>query len=261
MLRYAGGKTRAIKHLLPTIPEDTTEVVSPFLGGGSFELALAKKGIQVYASDILEPLIDFWTTLKDNREALVSRLRSLHPFTKDLYYEQRNTLNNDPTPLIRATKFFIVNRCCYSGCMTGGYTPSRSPVSCIDALESVDVTNLEVRCCDYETQLHAYPTTFAYLDPPYDVPNLYMSAQFDHERLAHVLRERKSQWIVCYNDTPRIRALYETWCEIVPVAWAYGMNATRKSNELLIRPKETPASIQTNAGSYTAPVLLRHSDD
>jgi site-specific DNA-adenine methylase len=122
--------------------------------------------------------------------------------------------------------------------MTGGYTAVRSPIGCIDALERVDLTNLTVRRCDYEETLSAHPTTFAYLDPPYDVPNLYLSEPFNHERLSAILHARQSDWILCYNDTPRIRALYAD-CEILPVSWAYGMNASRKSNEIVITPVHT----------------------
>lgn len=52
MLRYPGGKTRAIKVLAPLVPKNTNKVVSPFLGGGSFELYLTGLGIEVTASDL-----------------------------------------------------------------------------------------------------------------------------------------------------------------------------------------------------------------
>ena len=235
MLRYAGGKSRAIKTLSKFIPNETKEVVSPFLGGGSFELHLSKT-IDVYASDCFEPLGVFWKCMKEHRAELVARLRELHPFTKERYYECKATLH-EGSVLDRAVKFFIINRCCFSGCITGGYTPSRSPISCIDALERVSLDRLTIAGCDYEEQLAKYPSTFAYLDPPYDVPNLYGSTDLEHERFARVLRERKSNWILCYNDTTRIRALYQEWCEIHSVQWAYGMNASRKSNEIIIVPK------------------------
>lgn len=234
MLRYAGGKSKAVKVLMPYVPEGTTEVVSPFLGGGAFELALVQKGIAVHASDIDEPLVAFWQVMKGDRAELVSRLRNRHPFTKELYLECQKTLSDVDTPLNQAFKFFVVNRCCFSGCMTGGYSGARAPLSSIDKLERVTLEGLSVRHCDYETALRQHPDAFAFLDPPYDVPNLYRSAEFDHERLARVLREREAPWVLCYNDTPRVRALYGAWCEITPVTWQYGMNASRKSNEVVI---------------------------
>jgi len=230
MLRYAGGKSRALSLLRQTVPEGTTVVIAPFLGGGSFELDLVKRGVVVHAADAFAPLVSFWTALKTDREALITELLGLHPFTKELYRSCQSSMDS-------AAKFFIVNRCCFSGCMTGGYTPSRAPLSCLEKLRAVDVSTLDVQLCDYETLLTQYPTDFAYLDPPYDVPNLYASAPFDHERLARVLRARTSDWVLCYNDTPRIRALYGDWCDLQPVSWSYGMNTSKTSNEIFIRPR------------------------
>ena len=39
-IRYAGGKTRAIKHIIPYFPKDLKNVISPFMGGGSLEVYL-----------------------------------------------------------------------------------------------------------------------------------------------------------------------------------------------------------------------------
>lgn len=235
ILRYAGGKSRAIKILRTYIPEGTLEIVSPFMGGASLELDLAKH-MQVYASDCFDPLVAFWSCMKNHRDELIDRIQAHHPFTKELYYECRAHLY-EGNQMDRAVRFFIVNRCCFSGCITGGFTASRSPPSCINALRKADLTNMTIVHNDYETQLAAYPHVFAFLDPPYDVPNLYGSPEFDHERLARVLRTRNSKWILCYNDTPRIRALYEKWCEFVEVRWSYGMNASKQSNEIIIIPK------------------------
>ncbi len=62
-LRYPGGKSRAVKHILPLIPEDCEELCSPFLGGGSVELAVAARGTPVHAYDVFEPLVWFWNAL------------------------------------------------------------------------------------------------------------------------------------------------------------------------------------------------------
>ena len=236
MLRYAGGKTRAIQQLKLYIPDDTSQLVSAFLGGGSFELYLSNR-IQVHASDMFEPLIAFWSCMKTQRKDLVDALKTKPPFTKELFYACKKALH-DGTMLEKAVKFFIVNRCSFSGTITGGYTATRSPMSCIDRLKDIDLTNIDVRCCDYEEQLNLYPNMFAFLDPPYDVPNLYGTQTFNHERLADVLRSRQSKWILCYNDTPTIRRLYQDWCNIIPLQWSYGMNKTRKSNEILILPTD-----------------------
>jgi hypothetical protein len=65
----------------------------------------------------------------------------------------------------------------------------------------------------------------------------YQLVSLDHERLAQVLKQRKSKWLLCYNDTSLVRRLYEGWTTILPVSWSYGMNATKTSNEILIFPR------------------------
>lgn len=62
-LVYFGGKVRAITRLMPYLPSGTTEVVSPFIGGGSFELAITGKGIRVHGYDAFPPLVNFWQKL------------------------------------------------------------------------------------------------------------------------------------------------------------------------------------------------------
>lgn len=48
-LRYPGGRSRAVKHIIPLIPKRTKRIASPFLGGGSVELACADLGMKVWA--------------------------------------------------------------------------------------------------------------------------------------------------------------------------------------------------------------------
>src|SRR3990167_3227313 len=62
-LRYPGGKTRGVKEIIKYFPPDLERVCSPFLGGGSIEIELANKGVEVFGYDIFEPVTDFWQIL------------------------------------------------------------------------------------------------------------------------------------------------------------------------------------------------------
>ena len=78
-LRYPGGKSRAVRTILELIPPDTCTLVSPFVGGGSVELACAALGMRVKASDLFEPLVTFWQQLLKNPEAVDDEAAKLFP--------------------------------------------------------------------------------------------------------------------------------------------------------------------------------------
>jgi DNA adenine methylase len=63
-LRYPGGKSRAVKKILPHIKNlGGGELCSPFLGGGSIELACAEEGMIVHGYDLFKPVVWFWQAL------------------------------------------------------------------------------------------------------------------------------------------------------------------------------------------------------
>ena len=60
-LRYAGGKSLGVGHIIEHIPNGLDRLMSPFMGGGSVEIACAKElGIQVRGYDIFDVLVNYW---------------------------------------------------------------------------------------------------------------------------------------------------------------------------------------------------------
>ena len=82
-IRYAGGKSRAIKIISPYL-DNETKIVSPFMGGGSLEVNWASKGIEVIGYDLFDALVNFWDVLLTNNSELVSKLKTISP-TPDEY--------------------------------------------------------------------------------------------------------------------------------------------------------------------------------
>jgi DNA adenine methylase len=83
---------------------------------------------------------------------------------------------------------------------------------------------------------------YIYADPPYMLASgknsLYgtngdLHEAFDHVRFRDIIAESTVPWLLSYNDTPEVRNLYENY-EILPATWSYGMNASKKSSEILI---------------------------
>jgi DNA adenine methylase len=263
-LRYPGGKTRAIKHLLPHIPEG--DICSPFLGGGSLELVLAEDRA-VYAYDAFYPLYNFWNCLLTDRKKLVEEVRKLHPLDKETFKSLREDIKayeeKSGQCYAKAAAYYAINRSSFSGAtLSGGFSKQaaegRFNESSIERLENFEAPNLKVGFMSFEESIQQHENCFLYLDPPYFLGDkkdkLYgkagdMHEGFDH-KLLHSLLTNRTNWLLCYNDCDFIREHYSDY-EIVPAEWAYGLKNTisrtdqKKKQELRTEQKESLSKIQT----------------
>ncbi len=239
-LRYPGGKNRAVRAIFARIPHNEKVLCSPFLGGGSIELACTTR-MKVYGSDIFRPLIDFWEVLLGKQTKLVQRVKSYLPLSRRRFYELQKTYLELDDQVERAAAFFVLNRSSFSGTtLSGGMSPGhpRFTHSAIARLSSIKIENLQVECADFREVIPKHKTAFLYLDPPYmNGQALYgvkgdTHTGFDHTALAEMLNER-GRWILSYNDCEKIRHMYRKH-NIVSLAWIYGMSKEKRSREILI---------------------------
>lgn len=240
-LRYPGGKSRAVKTILSYIPESVTELCSPFIGGGSVEIAAANRGMRVYGSDLFMPLADFWTALLFDPELLANTVLDYYPLEREEFKFFQRNFDGVRNPYKRAAIFYALNRASFSGSTFSGGMSKNHPrftESSIERLRKFRCPNLSVVWMGYQGALNRHPNMFAYLDPPYwNGKKLYgdrgsTHIDFNHEKLSKELSGRNN-WIMSYNDCSEIRRLYSNY-EIVPLEWSYGMVNGRKSNEILI---------------------------
>ena len=79
-LRYAGGKSLAVGLVVERLPDDVSRVASPFIGGGSVEVAIARElGLPVAAYDVFDILCAWWRAQLSAPSALARRLRAFRP--------------------------------------------------------------------------------------------------------------------------------------------------------------------------------------
>tara|TARA_A100001515_G_scaffold58933_5_gene46547 strand:- start:949 stop:1809 length:861 start_codon:yes stop_codon:yes gene_type:complete len=268
-LRYPGGKTRAVKHILPHIP-DHAEYCAPFLGGGSVELALAERGSVVYGYDIFKPLVWFWKALLESPSKLADISDSYRApdvylykgeeqcergLSRELFKAFREQIKQEldkDSPSFSfdlAAKFYAINRSSFSGAtFSGGFSKrasyARFTDSSIDRIRNFKQDNLFVECADFEESILKHPNAFLYLDPPYMLSkkqqeNLYgvqgnTHSDFDHGRLFSLLKDRKN-WVMSYGgDADQIFEMYNSF-KIIDLSgkWAYGMkNVSSESKKM-----------------------------
>ena len=91
-LRYAGGKSLAVGYIIQLLPDNIEKVVSPFLGGASVEIAMAKElGIEVIGYDIFDILVNYWQVQLESPKELYQELNKLKP-TKEEYKRVKEIL-------------------------------------------------------------------------------------------------------------------------------------------------------------------------
>jgi DNA adenine methylase len=247
IFRYPGGKERGKQTIISFIPEYVDEVISPFLGGGAVELDLSQRGIPVHGYDVFAPLVNCWQQIKLDAGAVADAARKFHPIDRDGFYRLQRSYFDIRDPMMRAGAYFALNRSSFSGLtFSGGYSGSenRFTLSSINKLARTTIPNITVDQADFELSLSRHPDAFAYLDPPYLLPpeksNLYgikgdAHRDFDHRRLADVLRSRPGCWLLSYNNDESVRRLYEGFA-MVSASWAYGTG--KVGAELLIFSNE-----------------------
>ncbi|MCM3443976.1 MULTISPECIES: DNA adenine methylase [Metabacillus] len=118
--RYPGGKSKIINFLFMHLREaKTSELISPFTGGGSFELAMLDAGVveKLHLNDIDTGVYSLWWVLKHMPYVLIDRIKSIQPNHKD-YFNAQSIIKSDyiGVDLIEAAwSSLLVNRLAYSG--------------------------------------------------------------------------------------------------------------------------------------------------
>ena len=257
VLRYPGGKSRAIRFILKNMPANFSELREPMVGGGAVSLVVKQllPHVKVVINDINYDLICFWKVLRDRPEELIAEVKRIRETCKDgraLY--KRLIENAGGDDFERAVRFFVLNRITFSGTVeSGGYSQhafeKRFTMSAIEKLRMAAdiVKDFEITCGDYEELLFREgENVFIFLDPPYystAKSRLYgkngdLHVSFDHKRFAENMKRCKHLWMITYDDSDEIRKLFG-FANIYEWELQYGMNNYKrkkasKGKELLI---------------------------
>ena len=254
-LRYPGGKSRACTKLEQFIPDlrDYKEYREPFLGGGSVAIHITKKypHLNVWVNDLYEPLYNFWRVLQDMDDGrdLFEQLRELkskHPdpdSALNLFLQAKDIVNDGTkSNTERATAFYILNKCSFSGLTESSSFSKQASVSnfSMRGIEKLPgytkiIKDWTITNDRYEQLLSDEKSVFTYLDPPYEIgSNLYgkrgnMHSGFNHDHFAIKCDRFIGPQLISYNSSQLIRERFKGW-QAAEFAHTYTMRSVGTYN-------------------------------
>ena len=179
-LKWVGGKGQLAEQLMACLPPEFGAYHEPFLGGGAFFFALYRKGLisKGYLSDINWELIDTYTAVRDNTDAVLARLSTFR-HTKNFFYNLRARDPRRMKLVNRAARMIYLNKTCYNGLYRvnskglfntpfGRYkNPTyRDPDNLHAVAQALSKVSLQRQPFDVVIE-NAQPGDFVYFDPPY----------------------------------------------------------------------------------------------
>ncbi|MBN2894147.1 MAG: Dam family site-specific DNA-(adenine-N6)-methyltransferase [Bacteroidales bacterium] len=200
LIKYRGGKSKEIPHLLKHIPKYKGRYIEPFFGGGALFFYLKPK--KAIINDINSKLIAFYTGVKSNFTILRKELTEIENVYKinrkqfeelkaktpnervkddneTLYYQIRDMFNDlTEKKYTDALLYFFINKTAYSGMIRynakgefnvpyGRYANLNT--SFVTKEHSKLLANTEIYNSDYNQIFDMVEEDdFMFLDPPYD---------------------------------------------------------------------------------------------
>ena len=248
IIKYRGGKSKEIPHLIKHIPQFEGRYIEPFFGGGAMYFHLEPNNAII--NDINERLMNFYRTVQTDYETLKEELaqlesiytqnradfdalKKLHPdervadANEPLYYRLRDMYNGIiPSTYSDAALYYYINKTAYSGMIRfnskgeynvpyGRYKNFNTGI--ITEAHHNLLANTEILNGDYLNVFNATNADdFVFLDPPYDcIFSDYGNEEYkdgfneqNHRQLAQDFFNLGCRALMVIGATPLTRELY-----------------------------------------------------
>jgi DNA adenine methylase len=224
IIKWSGGKSDEIKHILKYIPTDIDTYIEPFIGGGAlyFYLNHPKNVI----NDVHNELIAFYKSIKEGNSQQIKEFMNQHPNNEEEYYKVRDNMELN-TQLDIAKRFYYLRKTCFRGMLRynkkGGFNIPFGKYKTIsyNELDNKDYENIlkntHIYNDDFTNIFDNYndDKNFMFLDPPYDsVFTDYGYCKFgkdEHIKLATYFKNTKIRCLMVIGKTDFISELYKEY--------------------------------------------------
>ncbi|MBQ3689639.1 MAG: Dam family site-specific DNA-(adenine-N6)-methyltransferase [Bacteroidales bacterium] len=248
LIKYRGGKTKELPHIISQIPKFKGRYIEPFFGGGALYFYLERKNAII--NDINTKLIEFYRGVQQNYPNLrtelsevekiynlnrqqFDNLKALTPNERvedkneELYYSLRDMFNGlSEKKYSDALLYYFINKTAYSGMIRynakGEFNVPFGRYKNINTLlvtqaHSNLLSTAEIYNLDYsEIFRMAKDDDFIFLDPPYDcVFSDYGNEEYKdgfnedcHKKLADDIKKLNCRVLLVIGRTPLTEKLY-----------------------------------------------------
>ena len=248
LVKYRGGKSKEIPHIIKHIPEYRGKYIEPFFGGGALYFYLEPK--KAIINDINSKLISFYNGIKTDFESIQNELTQLEKIytinrikfeelksktpelrvdddNEALYYQIRDMFNDlTKKKFSDALLYFFINKTAYSGMIRynskgefnvpyGRY--SNLNTTLVTENHSKLLSKAKIYNVDYRHIFElAKEDDFMFLDPPYDCifsdyGNIEHKDGFNeknHIELANAYKNLSCKALMVIGRTPLTEKLY-----------------------------------------------------
>lgn len=264
VIKWAGGKTQLLHHIITMLPTQYNNYFEPFIGGGAVLFHISPASAMI--NDVNSELINMYTQIKKRPTKVISYLSVLdkgHEQSRDpksYYYHIRHLYNENlgtHSPE-QASRLIYLNKHCFNGLYrvnSKGFF--NVPFNNKKAGNSFDKQNIleiskylrsvRIRNVDFERAVkNAKKGDFVFFDSPYAPLNPTSFTDYtkdgfhyeDHLRLANLFKKLTNKGVYCMltnHNTPLINELYKDFEQkIVPVSRSINSKATKRKGEEII---------------------------
>ena len=275
ILKWAGGKTQLLEHLLPKIPKEYNKYIEPFFGGGALFFALKPNNSII--ADSNPELINLYRVIAKDVNSLISELKNLKN-EKDFFYDMRKKEFSELSEIEAAARTIFLNKTAFNGLyrvnkkgqfnVPFGYY--KNP-KILDEDQLLAASKLlkktKILLGDFKDVLckHAKKGDFIFLDPPY-LPiskysdfKRYTKEQF-HEKdqillanLVNKLSKKGCHILLTNSNHPLIHELYKDFnIDIYKTKRNINSKSTNRKGEDIIVSNFKKRIIFTNAKSISS---------
>lgn len=239
LINWVGGKRLLRETISHLIPDDIISYIEPF-GGAAWVLFYHEQWapLEVY-NDLDSRLVNLFRVVKYHPCELAREMCYLFASREQFLY----ALKNEPeTDIQKAARFLFLITRSFGGKGTQfgvNYTCSiKSAGGIIERIESIskriDKVIIEHKSAFDLIPQYDTPDTFFYCDPPYSTGAGYevtTTKDFEHERLADILKNIQGRFLLSYDDSLLVRELYKGF-NLIEVERMNGINRVNVKNNM-----------------------------